>query len=306
MTSSVLRIHGVVPPVPTPLDSNGRVDGPALARILEHLIAGGCHGVFLLGSSGELPSLDAAARETVIRTGVATVAGRIPVLVGVTDTCEAASIALAARARDLGADAVVLAAPYYYELSSRELQRHISRLLGTIQMPAMLYNMPWLTGHVLDEDCLRVALEFPHMLGFKDSSGDLGYLQMMVRVAAERSDVTVLVGNDSLFLPALEMGAHGVVGGGANFHPRLFCALAEAHAAGDAEAARGFQQEIDRVAGQLYQITGHPCSVFAAVKGALAAIGLCRSDMAPPLTACTPAQIDEIRGVVRDLEVAAG
>ena len=100
-----LLISGIVPPVPTPFDHNGRIDEPALRKILNHLVDGGCHGVFVLGSSGELASIDGPSREAVIRVTVDEIDGRIPVLTGINATCPAAGIALARVARDLGPDA---------------------------------------------------------------------------------------------------------------------------------------------------------------------------------------------------------
>lgn len=297
-----VRISGIVPPVPTPYDSSGNVDESALRKILRHLVDGGCHGVFMLGSTGELASLDSTARDAVIRTTVDEIGGRIPVLSGITDTCPAASIALAHRARDLGADGVVLAAPYYYDLSSDELVRYISHILDHSGMPTLLYNMPWLTGHTLDDACLRRALEYPHMIGFKDSSGDLDYLGNMLRLAASRPEVTVLVGNDALYHDALKLGAHGIVGGGAAIHPHLFRSLHDAHQRGDHDTARDLQEMITAFGETVYSITGRPTSVFAAVKGALASLGLCRPDMALPLTTCTAEQLASIRPRVLAME----
>lgn len=307
MTSTgPLRVSGIVPPVPTPYDSHGNVDVPALRKILRHLIEGGCHGVFMLGSTGELASLDSTARDVVVRITVDEIGGRIPVLTGIADTCPGASIALARRARDLGADAVVLAAPSYYDLSSDELVRYISHVLDHTGMPTLLYNMPWLTGHILDEACLRRALDYPHLIGFKDSSGDINYLAEMLRLASARPEVTVLVGNDALYHDALKLGAHGVVGGGATIHPRLFRALHDAHQSGDQRTAAGLQAKITAYGEKIYPVTGRPTSVFAAIKGALAVLGLCQPDMALPLTPCTPDELALIRPHVLAMEKLLG
>jgi 4-hydroxy-tetrahydrodipicolinate synthase len=293
-----LRIHGVVPPVPTPLTATGAVDEAALHRIFDHLAAGGAQGAFVLGSTGELASLDRAQRRAVIRGAVAAADGRLPVLVGIADTCPAASVDLARLALDLGADAVVAAAPYYYELSAGELRRHFHALLPRIELPVLLYNMPWLTGHVLDAATLRAAMEYPHLVGFKDSSGDLGYLREMIGIAAVRPEVTVLVGNEYLYLAALELGAHGAVGGGGNLYPALLRALQDAFEAGDTAAAALCQARVSRLGEQVFGVTGRPTSGFAAIKAGMACLGLCEPHMAPPLTACSAAQMEVLRRVL--------
>lgn len=295
---SPLRIRGIVPPLPTPLTSSGEVDASAFHRIFDHLVEGGAHGAFVLGSTGELASLTVNQRATAVRAAVTAAAGRIPVLVGIADTCTAASVDLARRARDLGADAVVAAAPYYFELSTDELQSHFHRLLPQIDLPVLLYNMPWLTGHVLDPATLRAAMEYPHLIGFKDSSGDLDYLREMIAIASVRPQVTVLVGNEYLYHSALQAGAHGAVAGGGNLYPSLFRALQDAHDRGDHPRAAECQQRISRLGRQIFDITGRPTSVFVAIKAAMACLGLCEPHMAPPLTTCTPAQLESLRGVL--------
>lgn len=295
---NTLHIHGVVPPVATPLTATGQVDEPAIHRIIEHLVEGGCDAAFVLGSTGELASLPADAREKVIRTAVRALAGRIPLLVGISDTCPSATLSLARLASDLGADALVIAAPYYFDLAPDELKRYFTSILPELDRPTLLYNMPWLTGHVLDMDCLRTALEHPNVIGFKDSSGDMDYLRQMIEIAATRDGITVLVGNEYFYLEALRLGAHGVVGGGANIYPVLFRGLQDAFDRGDQETAAALQSRITRLGNRLFELTGRPTSVFCAVKAGLAAIGLCKPHMAPPLTSFTALQMDRVREIL--------
>lgn len=300
--NSPLRIRGIVPPVPTPLTRSGEVDADAFRRIFDHLVDGGAQGAFVLGSTGELASLSPAQRLEAIRAAVDAAGGRIPVLTGITDNCFASTVELGRRARDLGADAVVVAAPCYYELSPDELRRHFEEILPCLDLPVLIYNMPWLTGHVLDDECLKSALAHPRVIGFKDSSGDLAYLRRLIDLAAERPDVTVLVGNDHLYHAALQCGAHGAVGGGGNIYPFLFRALQDAHDQGDQAAAAECQQRISRLGRQIFDITGRPTSVFVAIKAALACLGLCEPHVAPPLTACTLAQMDRLRRVLESTD----
>lgn len=290
-----LRIRGVVPPVCTPLTATGQVDEAAVSRIVDHLVAGGCDAAFFLGSTGEIPSLTREARETVIRRAVEAAARRLPILVGISDNCRQETLSLARMATRLGADALVMCAPSFYDLSQDELAGYFTSILTELELPVLIYNMPWLTGHVLGTECLRAVLDHELVIGFKDSSGDLDYLRGMVEVAATREGTTVLVGNESCYLDGLRLGAHGVVGGGGNIYPELFRGLQDAFDQGDLAGAAGFQETIRILGEGVFQITGRPSSVFCAVKGAMAAIGLCEAHMAPPLTSCTPAQVEEIR-----------
>jgi 2-dehydro-3-deoxy-D-pentonate aldolase len=290
-----IRVQGIVPPVPTPLTSSGQIDGDGIYRIMDHLVSGGCDAAFILGSTGELASLSRKHRETVIRIAIDAAAGRIPVLVGIGDNCREETLSLADYASDQGGDGLVLNAPSYYDLTTDELIRYFDSILPLLDRPTMLYNMPWLTGHVLEMNCLRAALEHPNVIGFKDSSGDLEYIERMIAVAATREDVTVLVGNEYFYLEGLKLGAHGVVGGGANIYPNLFRALQDAHDQGDRATSEAVQSEITRLGSRIFNITGRPTSVFCGVKAGLAAMGICESHMLHPLTSCTDLQVEAIR-----------
>lgn len=299
------RFAGIIPPVPTPL-LRGRVDAAAFGRIADHLARGGAAAAFVLGSTGELPSLSEPSRAAAVAAAAAAFRGRLPLLVGVGDTCLDETRRLADLAAASGAAAVVLNVPSYYELGDEDLRAYLDRVMPAMPLPVLLYNMPWLTGHSLGTDTLRHALGFPGLAGFKDSSGDLGYLAGLIRLASARPGLAVLVGSDFDFLAALRLGAHGCVAGGANLHPGRFRRLLEAHLAGrDADAER-LQSEIAALGRAVFGITGRPSSVFAAVKGGLAALDLCSPEMAPPLLACSDAQVGELRALLAAPAVPAG
>jgi 4-hydroxy-tetrahydrodipicolinate synthase len=292
------RIQGIVPPVPTPFRQDGSVDAESYHRIARHLKAGGADAAFVLGSTGELSSLSHSHRREAIRAAAEAFSGQLPLLVGIGDACLAESLDLAETAASAGAAAVVLNAPSYYEISSGEMRGYLDLLVPQLPLPVMLYNMPWLTGHSFDDDTLRHAVTFPGLIGFKDSSGDINYFANLVRIAAARPELTVLIGSDFLFLDALKLGGHGAVAGGANLYPAMFRGLLDAFARGDLVEAAGIQSSIAGLGHDIFAITGQPSSVFAAIKGALAALGLCRPDMLPPLSTCAPADLAALRRVL--------
>jgi 4-hydroxy-tetrahydrodipicolinate synthase len=292
------RIQGIVPPVPTPFRQDGSVDAESYHRIARHLKAGGADAAFVLGSTGELSSLSHSHRREAIRAAAEAFSGQLPLLVGIGDACLAESLDLAETAASAGAAAVVLNAPSYYEISSGEMRGYLDLLVPQLPLPVMLYNMPWLTGHSFDDDTLRHAVTFPGLIGFKDSSGDINYFANLVRIAAARPELTVLIGSDFLFLDALKLGGHGAVAGGANLYPAMFRGLLDAFARGDLVEAAGIQSSIAGLGHDIFAITGQPSSVIAAIKGALAALGLCRPDMLPPLSTCAPADLAALRRVL--------
>lgn len=299
MEISPPRIRGIIPPVPTPLTPDGAVDQPAFEAIAEHLHGGGVDGVFVLGSTGECASLSLSRRMEAVAAAAAAFGGRLPLLVGIGDPSLDHSLMLAEKAADTGAAAVVLNAPSYYEISAAEMRAYLDLILPRLPLPVLLYNMPWLTGHSFDEETLRHAIGFPNLIGFKDSSGDLDYFGRLVRIASARPELAVLVGNDFQFLASLRLGAHGAVAGGATLYPDLFRSLADAFDGGDPSRAEWLQDEIQSLGERIFSCTGQSSSVFASIKGGLAALGLCNPQMVPPIRSCTPEQVAHLASILK-------
>jgi len=138
-------LQGIVPPLVTPLKARDQLDYQGLKRLLDHVIEGGVAGVFILGTTGEAPSLSYRLRREMIAESVRLVGGRVPVLVGVTDTAFAETVALAEYAAQCGADTAVLTTPYYFPVGQTELTRYVQNIAPMIPLPMMLYNMPGLT-----------------------------------------------------------------------------------------------------------------------------------------------------------------
>ena len=291
-------IRGIIAPVPTPLKASGMVDCQAYAAIAKHLRQGGCDAAFVLGSTGECASLPMTLRMQAISAAAEAFRGIMPLLAGIGDCCLENSLMLADHAAMSGVDAVVLNAPSYYEISSGEMRCYLDHIIPRLSLPVMLYNMPWLTGHSFDETTLRHAMDFPGLIGFKDSSADPSYLGRLLEIACARPELSVLVGNDFQFLDGLCMGAHGAVAGGSVLYPRHFRSLMDAFARGDMQDAQHWQSTIRHLGKMIFDSTGQPTSVFASIKGGLAALGLCRAEMLPPIQSCTTEMISRFASLL--------
>ena len=266
----------------TPLDGPESLDHAGLERLIEHMIAGGVHGLFILGTTGEGPSLSYRLRRELIDRTCAQVAGRVPVLVGITDTAYAESCALAAHAAAAGADAVVTAPPFYFDISQNDLFRLVERLSAQAGLPLYLYNMPRLTKCCWAPETVLRAAELPNVWGIKDSSGELSYLRSITTLMRDRPRFAVLVGPEEILLDSLRIGAHGGVCGGANLFPRLFVSLYQAAIGGDLVTARELQQKVREVGELLYGIGEAQSSYLRGLKLGLELMGICRSTLAVP------------------------
>ena len=282
MTPLPAPLSGIVPPVVTPLKSRDELDVAGLERQLERLIAGGVNGLFILGTTGEGPSLGYRLRRELIERTCRQVKQRVPVLVGITDTAFSESVAIARHSADCGADALVLAPPYYLHVGQPELQEYLGHVLDAMPLPLFLYNMPSLTKVVFEPETVHRLLNDERVAGLKDSSGNMSYFHRLCLLLKERSDWTLLMGPEELLLDAVFAGAHGGVCGGANLFPELYVALCKAARDGDILRARELHGIVMQVSEQLYHVGRHPSAIIKGIKCALSCLGVCDDFMAEP------------------------
>ena len=275
-------LTGIIPPMVTPLGMRDELDVPGLEKLLEHILAGGVSGIFILGTTGEGPSLSSRLRRELVERVCQQAGRRAPVLVGITDTAFVESVNLARYAADCGADAVVAAPPYYMPEGQPELQEWLDHLVPELPLPLFLYNMPPLTKVAYEPETVRHALDNPRIIGLKDSSGDLSYFKNMVAFLKQRPDWSILIGPEGKLLESLQLGGSGGVNGGANLFPRLYVRLCEAFRAGDITRTQALQEQIRRIGDSLYRIGKHPSAIIKGIKCALACLGICDDFMAEP------------------------
>ena len=266
----------------TPLRSPDALDEPGIERLIEHLLAGGVHGLFILGTTGEGPALSYGLRRALVERTCRQVAKRVPVLVCITDTAVMESLALARTVAEFGADAVVAAPPYYWHSNPSELDRFYECLANEQPLPLMLYNMPGLTKTVIPLETIRCALEQPNIIGMKDSSGNLGYLHQILHLRGSRTDWPVFVGDEETLAYAMLAGAEGGVAGGANMFPRLYSEFFQAAKNRDFDRMHVLQSLVIRVA-EIYRINPSASAGIKGIKAVLSLLGICEDVSAEPV-----------------------
>lgn len=271
-----------MPPLITPLRGRDELDQAGLEKLIEHVLAGGVSGLFILGTTGEGPSLSYRLRRELIERVCRQVNNRVPVLVGITDTAFVESVNLARHSADVGASALVVAPPYYLPEAQPELQEYLDHLVAELPLPLFLYNMPALTKVHFELDTVRRALDEPRIIGLKDSSGDLTYFKNAALLIKLRPDWTLLIGPEEKLFEALQLGGFGGVSGGANLFPKLYVSLVEAHRAGNLVRAQALQKQIQHVSDAFYRIGKYSSSIIKGIKCALASLGVCEDFMAEP------------------------
>lgn len=299
-----LPLTGIIPPMVTPLCDRDSLDVGGLERLVEHILAGGVHGLFILGTTGEGPSLSYRLRGELIGRVCRQVNGRVPVLVGITDTAFVESVQVARCAAEAGAAAVVVAPPYYLPEAQPELQEYLAHLVAELPLPLFLYNMPALTKVSFELETVRRALDEPRIIGLKDSSGNMLYFHRALEIARQRPDWALLMGPEEMLFDALLAGGHGGVSGGANLFPQLYVGLCAAAQAGDLARARALHRQILRVSESLYRIGRHSSAIIKGLKCALACRGICDDFMAEPFHRFRAGERARVEQSVAELEAS--
>ena len=298
---------GIIPPLVTPLKDNETLDIESLERLIEHLIAGGVHGLFILGTTGEEQSLSYDVRKQMIREACRINHGRLPLLACITDTSIVESIRLARVAADCGADGVVSAPPYYFATGQPELAQFYEELVPQLPLPVFLYNMPSHVKVSFAPDTVRRIARNPQVVGFKDSSANAVYFQSVMYKMQERQDFAMLVGPEEITGECVLLGAHGGINGGANMFPELYVAMYEAARSGDLQRVRQFQQYIMQISTTIYTVGKHGSSYLKGLKCALSLLGIINDDfVASPFYKFDAPEREKIRMALAALPLENG
>jgi 4-hydroxy-2-oxoglutarate aldolase len=236
-------VRGVFTPVVTPFRKDGSVDTAAFEANLELYTQYDLAGALVLGSNGEAGSLDEGEKLALVGIARAQLDRRL-LLVGVGLESTRATIALARKAADLGADAALVLTPHYYKarMTPEALTLHFEAVADASPIPILLYSVPAFTGITWPAGLAEALSAHPNIAGIKESSGDVGLLGRLR--ASTPESFAVACGSAPTFYPALCVGASAGVLAAACCAPRTVAALYRAHEVGDHARARSLQQAI--------------------------------------------------------------
>jgi len=289
----------------TPLRDRDALDVAGLERLIEHILNGGVHGLFILGTTGEGPSLSYRLRKELIERVCLQVRSTVPVIVGITDTAFEESLNIARWSASAGADALVVAPPYYLPEGQPELQEYLDHLVAELPLPLFLYNMPALTKVCFGLETVRRAMDNPRIIGLKDSSGEMSWFHGALDLLKHRPDWTLLMGCEPLLAEAVRAGAHGGVTGSANVFPRLYVQLFEAARAGDLARVSALQGQVLTMSDNLYRVGRHSSAIIKGIKCALSLQGVCDDFMAEPFRRFREPERARVREILGQLISAA-
>ena len=289
---------GIYPPIVTLFHADGSIDHEANHHHIDFLIGRGVDGIFALGTTGEFMHLTLSEREELAQDVIRYVDGRVPVLIGTGSTSTFQAVRLSRHAASAGAAAVVVIAPYCFELSNQELIGHYSAIANAVDIPVFIYNFPRLTGGNVSTEIVRELMsEHPNVAGIKDSVDSIDLLwERIAKIKAIKPDFAVLTGSDNHLFSLLAMGGDGAIPASANFAPEAVVATYEHFHDGDLAAARKSWLRILKT-NDIYRIPG---SIPALTKEAMLMLGLSDSAASrPPVMALTPAGRERVKRVLQ-------
>lgn len=285
---------GAVVPVVTPVTAAGGLDEAGLDRLIDSQLAGGVKGIFVLGTTGEGPSVPRTARLRMVERTVARVRRRALVYAGIGDTCLADSVQAGNEYLRIGVDAVVALPPVYFPLQPQELLAYFQALLAAIEGPVVLYNIPQTARVSIPLEVLEKLLGHPKLVGFKDSENDAARHEALIKRFSLQPAFSIFVGVGALMASGLRQGAHGIVPSVGNLVPETCQQFCDAAQRGDWAAAEQAAARMNTVAA-LYQKGRTLGQSLAALKAALQLKGICGPHMLPPLLPLATSECDTLR-----------
>jgi dihydrodipicolinate synthase/N-acetylneuraminate lyase len=299
-----MKIEGVIPALPTPFTSNGEIDEIGLAKLVQHVLAGGVHGLWVLGSTSEFPSLNRNQRDRIVEICVEKAEGRVPIIVGVGDLDERVMMKNSEEAERAGASACFATLPYYYTLDSAESVRYLRRIASTVSLPFVFYDNPFSSNVRLGHDAMLEVASIPNLIAIKESSGDFRRFIEIGEIFAGGAPAGLLQGIEQLAAPSLLLGgACGAVLALASVVPQLFVELYKTALVGDAAQLRRLQRRVLRLC-RLYEVKGAATdgAFFAGLKAALEVVGICARHTTSPFADMPPEKMRDVEAILAEYQ----
>jgi 4-hydroxy-tetrahydrodipicolinate synthase len=278
----------------TPFDASGAVDEAAVRRLARRQVEAGIHFLVPCGTTGETPTLSAEERRRVVEIVVEEAAGKVPVLAGA-GGYDTRGVVEAARAMEAaGAQGLLSVTPYYNKPTPEGLYRHYQAIAAATPLPIVVYNVPGRTGcNVTPETLVRLA-SIPTVVAVKEASGNINQIGEICRIVPR--DFIVLSGDDAMTLPAMAVGARGLISVASNEAPAEMVQLVEAAEGDDfADARERHKRLLPLMTANFAESNPIP------VKAAMAQMGLLEETFRLPMVPPKPETRERLARVLAEL-----
>lgn len=280
----------------TPFDEQGQFDEESYRQLIEFQIENGTDVIVPCGTTGESATLDFDEHGYVIKTCIEQVGKRVPVVAGTGANSTAEALHLSQRAKDMGADGLLLVCPYYNKPSQEGLFQHYKKLAEDVALPQVLYNVPARTGTNMTADTTCRLAEFDNIVAIKEAAGSLTQVSEIIARSGDKIDV--ISGDDFLTFPMMACGAKGVISVSANAIPGPVKEMVKATQDGNYEKARELHLKLLAFHNAMF-IESNPVPV----KKTLSLMGKCRADVRLPLVEMQQGTLEKLQKVLKQYDL---
>lgn len=278
----------------TPFDKNGNIDFAKTTKLVNYLIDNGTTSIVVGGTTGESPTLTSEEKVALYRHVVSVVDKRVPVIAGTGSNNTHASVELTKKAEEEGVDAIMLVAPYYNKPSQEGMYQHFKTIAESTKLPIMLYNVPGRSIVQISVDTVVRLSQIPNIIAIKDAGGDV--LTMTEIIGKTDADFAVYSGDDGLTLPAMAIGAKGIVSVASHIIGNEMQDMIVAFQTGDMKTAQKLHQLLVRVTNALFMAPSP-----TPVKTALQIVGLDVGSVRLPLLPLTEEERTQLLEVIQSI-----
>jgi 4-hydroxy-tetrahydrodipicolinate synthase len=292
------EIEGIIAAIVTPFDKDNNINFSGFRKLINYLIDNKIHGILPAGSQGEFYVLSQKERFKLMETAVEEANGRIFVMPNTGSISTKETIELTKFAEKAGADCASIITPFFISPSQDELFYHYSAVCDSTDLPVFAYNNPGRTGGTLlkPETVAKLAQNFPHFKGIKDSSGDITQVSEIIRMTPP--DFKVFMGRDTVIFGALMYGAAGAIAASANVAPKLTVDIYNAYKNGEYDKAKMYQQELAPLR-MAFDLGSFP----VVVKEALDMMGLPAGNCRMPIMPLSQTNRNKLREILMDMSL---
>ena len=281
----------------TPFDADGAVDYSALEKIVDSQLKGNVDALFVCGTTGEPPTMNAAEREKVIKSVIDQVNGKIPVFVGTGSNDCAHAVELSKHAQEMGADGVLAVTPYYNKCTQDGLYLYYKAINDAIDIPIVAYNVPGRTGVNMKSETVERLTSLKNVKGVKEASGNIAQILETSR-RIRGSQINLYSGDDCIAVPIMSVGGSGLISVASNAIPSIMSEMIHAWLDGDHAKALDMQMKYQPFFEAMFlEVNPIP------VKTACALLDLCKPYMRLPLTTLTDGNREKLEKIMKDLAI---
>ena len=284
--------YGVGTAVVTPFDKDYNVDYKSMAKILEYQLEKGADAIVVCGTTGEASTLTYEERIKIISFTVEAVKGKIPVIAGVGSNNYATTLRLMADAESLGVDAFLIVTPYYNKTTQEGIVEIFRGYSNATEKPIIVYDVPSRTGLRVESETYYKMSKLKNVCAVKEACSDMATFAKSVKLC---KDISFYSGNDDLVLPALSLGAKGVISVASNLIPEKMSTLCKSYFKKDLATAKNIQLEILDLVGELFGVV-NPIPV----KYAMSKIGLCKNYLRLPLITLDKGRMEKMDKILAE------